>query len=108
MPTLKPTFSFSGMEFTSQVRMFRTVSTAKMAPEMKMAPRACCHENPMTFTTVKAMNAFSPMYGAMAKGRFAYRPMSSVPRKAVRMVATMEAPKGIPAASSTLGFTMMM
>jgi len=44
----------------------------------------------------------------MAKGRFAYTPMSMVPKKAARMVATMEGALGIPAASRMAGFTMIM
>ena len=62
----------------------------------------------MTLTTVKAMKAFSPMYGAMAKGRRAYRPITTVPNAAERIVATMEGPFGIPAASRIAGLTMMM
>ncbi len=61
MPTLNPILSGSGTEFTSQERTFRRVSAAKSRPLMKMAPRAVCQEKPSTFTTVKAMKAFSPM-----------------------------------------------
>ncbi len=48
------------------------------------------------------------MYGAIAKGRLAYTPMTSVPIKALRIVATIEGPNGMPAASRIFGFTMMM
>jgi hypothetical protein len=62
----------------------------------------------MTFTTVNAMKAFSPIYGAIAKGRFAYNPIRRVPNDALTIVATIDAPKGIPAASSIFGLTMMI
>ena len=62
----------------------------------------------MTFTTVYAMKAFSPIYGAIAKGRLAYNPIRKVPKDALTIVATIDAPKGIPAASRIFGLTTMM
>src|SRR6266481_7345335 len=44
----------------------------------------------------------------MAKGRFAYSPIRSVPKIAVTMVAIMDGPAGIPAAFRIAGFTTMM
>ena len=54
------------------------------------------------------MKAFSLIYGAMAKGRFAYTPMMTVPKAAAMMVAVVEGPRGMPAASRMAGLTMMM
>ena len=54
------------------------------------------------------MKAFSPMYGATAIGRLASRPMRMVPKAAVRMVAMVEGPTGMPAAASTAGLTTTM
>src|SRR5271167_1084738 len=54
------------------------------------------------------MNAFSPMYGAIANGRLAYRPITSVPTTAVITVATIEGPSGIPAAFKMAGLTAIM
>jgi len=44
----------------------------------------------------------------MANGRFAYRPMTTVPKMAVTMVATIEASAGMPAALRIAGFTTTM
>ncbi len=46
--------------------------------------------------------------GGTAKGRFAYSPMSSVPNAAVRIVATVLGPCGIPANARIAGLTTMM
>ena len=54
------------------------------------------------------MNAFSPMYGAIANGRLAYRPITSVPTTAVITVATIEGPSGMPAAFRMAGLTAIM
>jgi hypothetical protein len=62
---------FSGIALASHARAPHTVMTVNRRPPMKIAPSAVCHEYPSTLTTVKATNAFSPMYGAIAKGRFA-------------------------------------
>jgi hypothetical protein len=40
-------------------------------------------------------------------GRFAYRPMSSAPKTAARIVATVPGPTGIPAKERMAGFTTM-
>jgi hypothetical protein len=44
----------------------------------------------------------------MAKGRFAYSPIKSVPKTAVIVVATIEASAGIPAAFKMAGLTTTM
>ncbi len=48
------------------------------------------------------------MYGAIANGRLAYRPITSVPTIAVMMVATIEGPSGMPAAFRIAGLTAIM
>ena len=48
------------------------------------------------------------MYGAIAKGRFAYSPIRSVPKMAVRMVAVREASAGMPAVFRMAGLTATM
>ena len=94
--------------FASHPRTLVTESTEKRAPATKIAPSAVCQGRPSTLTTVKAMNAFSPMYGAIAKGLFAYNPITSVPKAAARIVAVVDGPLGMPAASRTAGFTTTM
>ncbi|MDZ7632042.1 MAG: hypothetical protein U5K74_12035 [Gemmatimonadaceae bacterium] len=96
------------MAFASQLRTRKIDSTVNSTPATKIAPRAVCHGKPIPFTTVNAMNAFSPMYGAMANGRLAYTPITSVPKAAEMIVAVTEASRGMPAASRIAGFTMMM
>jgi hypothetical protein len=54
------------------------------------------------------MKAFSPIYGAIANGLFAYIPTAIVPKKAARIVAAIDASKGIPAAISIAGLTITM
>ena len=44
----------------------------------------------------------------MAKGRFAYKAMITVPKTATAMVAVMDAPAGMPAARKIAGFTTTM
>jgi hypothetical protein len=51
-----------------------------------------------TPTTVYATKAFSPIYRAITIGFFAYTPMRRVPKTADNIVATIDGPKGIPAA----------
>ena len=108
MPTAKLCFSERGIAFASQLRTLNTVSTVKSTPARKIAPSAVCQLNPIPFTTVKTMNAFSPMYGAMANGRFAYTPITSVPNAAAMIVAVIDASFGMPAASRITGLTTMM
>src|SRR5205085_5288431 len=79
----------------------------KTTPLTKTAPRRCCQVMPKA-ARPKAMNAFSPMYGATAIGRFAKTPMRNVPNAAVRIMATVEGPIGIPAAARMAGLTTMM
>src|SRR5262249_12000102 len=57
---------------------------------------------------LKAMKAFSPMYGATAIGRLAYSPISSEPNTAASTVATVLGPRGMPANSRIAGLTTMM
>jgi len=79
-----------------------------IAPARKTAASAVSHLYPSNCTTVYATNAFSPMYGAIAKGRFAYRPMINVPIIAVITVATIEGPSGMPAVFRIAGLIAMM
>jgi hypothetical protein len=44
----------------------------------------------------------------MANGRLAYTPITSVPNAAEMIVAVIDAPFGMPAASRIAGFTTMM
>ena len=108
MPTAKLYLRFCGIASASHPRTRNTVSSVNRTPARKIAPSAICHEYPSTLTTVKAIKAFSPMYGAMAKGRLAYSPITSVPNAAEMMVAVMDGPLGIPAASRMAGLTTMM
>ncbi len=61
-----------------------------------------------SINTPTAMSAFSPIYGATAIGRFAYSPMSKLPKTADKMVATVLGPGGIPAKLRIAGFTTRM
>ena len=71
IPTAKLSLRLSGSASASQLRILRTVRIVNRTPAMKTAPRAACQVYPIDLTTVNAMKAFSPMYGAIAKGRFA-------------------------------------
>ena len=70
MPTAKLCFRLDEIAFASQTRKPANVMTRKSAPLMNTAPSRCCHVTPSD-ARPKAMNAFSPMYGATAIGRFA-------------------------------------
>ena len=61
MPTAKLHLSESGMALAIQARTLITVSTVNKTPARKIAPKATCHDRPIPWTTVKAINAFSPM-----------------------------------------------
>jgi hypothetical protein len=61
MPTAKLCLSERGIALASQLRTRNTVRIVKSTPARKIAPNAVCQGNPMPFTTVKAMKAFSPM-----------------------------------------------
>jgi hypothetical protein len=76
-------------------------------PLTNTAPSICGQVAPIA-ARPKATNAFSPMYGATAIGRLAYRPMRSVPKTAARIVATVLGPDGIPANDRIAGFTTTM
>ena len=70
MPTAKLCFIDGEIELASQVRAPTSVMIRKMTPLTNTAPRRCCQVTPSA-ARPKAMNAFSPMYGATAMGRFA-------------------------------------
>jgi len=61
MPTAKACLSERGRAAASHPRTRNTVSSVNATPARKIAPRAVCQGKPIPFTTVKAMNAFSPM-----------------------------------------------
>src|SRR5258708_31768264 len=85
-----------------------TVVIPKITPAMKTDASAVWHLYPNCKHTVKAMKAFSPIYGAMAKGRLAYNPMSRQPNTAASAVATKLGPAGMPALRRIAGFTTSM
>ncbi len=107
MPTAKLNLRLGEMASASQARRPATEMTRKSRPPRKTAPSRCCHVTPSA-ASPKAMNAFSPMYGATAIGRLATSPMSSVPTAATQIVATVLAPTGSPAAFRIAGLTTMM
>ena len=107
MPTAKLCFIDGEMASASHWRMPARVMIRKTTPLTNTAPRRCCQVTP-SVARPKAMNAFSPMYGATAMGRRAYTPMSSVPNTATRIVATVLGPVGSPAAARMAGLTTMI
>ena len=70
MPAAKLCLSVGEIESASQARIPRSVMTRKNTPATNTAPSRSCQEMPRAVSP-KAMNAFSPMYGATATGRFA-------------------------------------
>ena len=63
---------------------------------------------PMPRQTVNARNAFRPIPGARANGRFATNAITRVAIAAERAVAVNTAPASIPAALRIPGFTARM
>ena len=107
MPTAKLYFKLGEMAFANQVRKPAKVMTRNSRPLMKTAPSRCCQVMPRA-ARPKAMKAFSPMYGATAIGRFAYRPIINEPAAATTIVATVLGPTGSPANFKIAGLTTMM
>ena len=71
IPIAKLCLSDIGRALASQLRTLSTVRSVNITPARKIAPSAVCQGKPIPFTTVNTMNAFSPMYGAIANGRLA-------------------------------------
>jgi hypothetical protein len=69
MPTAKLCLRLGAIADASQVRAPQSVSKRNNTPATNTEPRHCCQL--ATATTVKAINAFSPIYGATAIGRLA-------------------------------------
>ncbi len=107
IPAPKLNLRLGEIAFASQPRKPAKVMIRKRMPLTNTAPRRCCQVMPRA-ARPKAMNAFSPMYGATAMGRFAHRPMSSEPATATTIVATVLGPTGSPAFSRMAGLTTMM
>ena len=70
MPAAKLYLRLGEIALASQVRSPAKVRMRKTTPLTNTAPSRCCHVTPSA-ARPKAMNAFSPMYGATAIGRFA-------------------------------------
>ena len=70
MPAAKLNFKLCEIDFASQPRSPISVMMRKRTPLTKTDPIRCCQVIPSA-PSPKAMNAFSPMYGATAMGRFA-------------------------------------
>jgi hypothetical protein len=106
MPTAKECFMLGDRVASFGPAPIRT-RTANPSPATSTVPRRCCQVIPMV-ARPKARKAFSPMYGAAAIGRFAQRAISAEPTTAVRMVATVPGPDGMPANARIAGLTTMM
>ncbi len=107
IPTAKARFIEGLIESASQRKSPDSAMSRKSAPLTKTAPIRSCQPIP-SVAMPKAMKAFSPMYGATAIGRLAASPIRIVPSAAVRIVASVEGPVGIPALARIAGLTTMM
>src|ERR1051326_5268224 len=107
MPAAKLYLRLGEIALPSHPRKPMNVMIRKITPLTKTAPRRCCQVMPSA-ARPKAMNAFSPMYGATAIGRLAQTPMRNEPAAATTIVATVLAPVGSPAARRMAGLTTMM
>ena len=70
MPTAKACFRLGDTASASQLLMPSTVMARNTSPLTNTAPSICGQVAPIV-ARPKATNAFSPMYGATAIGRFA-------------------------------------
>ncbi len=101
-------FTFMGMLFRTASRTLKSVNTAKITPSRNTAVRANCQECPIPMTTVYAKNAFRPMPGASANGRFAHRAITRMAIAEESAVAVNTEPASMPASARISGFTTRM
>ena len=108
IPAAMANFKVLGMALMIISRTLNKLNNKKMMPLKNTAPSAVCHSWPMPRTTPYVKNAFKPMPGASAIGRFAQRPIMKQPIAAAKQVATKTAPLSMPASASIAGLTNMM
>ncbi len=108
IPTDIAFFTLRGILSIMASLTFRNVKIMKIIPSRNTAVKANCQVLPIPSTTAYVKNAFSPIPGASAKGRFACSAITRVAIRDDKAVAVNTAPNGIPASMSMSGFTIRM
>ena len=97
-PINKPTpdpiaiLKFRGILSNIHLRNGVTLIRKNKTPAIITAPKATCHEYPISPTTVKVKKAFSPIPGARPTGQLAKIPITRHARAAAKQVPTKLAP----------------
>ena len=105
IPTDIALFILRGILLTIASLTLKAVRIINIIPSIKTAVKAVCQLCPIPITTVYAKNAFNPIPGANAKGRFAKSAITKVAIKEDITVAVNTAPLSIPVAPSISGLT---
>src|SRR5574344_1633750 len=108
IPTATAFFMFAGIALMIASRTLNNERMMKRIPSRKTAVSPICQEYPIPIQTVYVKNAFSPIPGASATGRFAMKAMMIVVTPEAIAVAVNTPPFDIPVFASISGLTASM